>query len=83
MLGIRLVDPPAGYELQKVAIAALITKLAGKIFGDVVPPFKLFIRPGALRGSLMPPVEVRFDTPHDADTFRKGATQRVIFSIPY
>ncbi len=104
VLGVRLPNPPASYELQKIAVSELFTKLAGKIFTDVIPNFKVlyffnshksdytllnttfiiyphffkvFIRPGALRGQLMPPIEVKFDTPQDADVFRKGATQRV------
>ncbi len=43
VLGIRLTDPPVGYELQKVAVAKFLTTLAGKIFGDVVPGFKVSI----------------------------------------
>lgn len=41
VLGVRLANPPAGIELQKAEVTKLFSTLAGKIFGDIIPNFKV------------------------------------------
>ncbi len=77
IMGIRLSPLPSGLEAQKAEAFKLITSLASKVFNEVVPVFTIFIRKGTLRGTLLPPVEVKFTCIDDADTFRRGSSQRV------
>lgn len=77
IMGLKLSPMPTSIDERKEAVLKQVADLAGKVFGEVVPPFSIFIRAGIPRGTLLPPVEVKFMNSKDSEKFRRGSSQRV------